>query len=677
MNLINIKPTHYLSLLFFIVLLLSFSCKNTKTKELKTQEKQINELIQQSQDSAYQNILYSKAKIRQALLFVPDSITFYEVLSKLASCYFIENKYDSAKIEAVKILRFCHNQTQTSRIQSLIAESENAIGNYYTQMSIFDSAYFYYHQAYKDVLTGNRREKLPDICINVADSHVHKGDYSGAAFYYRRALSISDSLNVTGQMGFPIYFGLGQVYMELRDFELSDNYYNLAWKYYASRNLKEKFTYCNNRGNFYYYKEDYAEALPWFQRARALVLPGNYIFYINLCEGNMGDIYLRLNKLDSAQYYLDRSFNYFASIKNQSALYYLATAKAGLAIKQHNNQLAHKYLNEYEAPVGVDPDLLLIRYKYLQDYYLQTSNYKQAYFYQSKNIQLNDSIRTERVRKRAAEIDMRYSQDTTLIRQKMLIYNQYNKMKNMQLTNYIWILLAVILLVLLVSSYLYLKKKHDLEWIKHLNQITRLRMESIRNRISPHFVFNVLNREISNEEDKEKHKQLSGLVKLLRQSLELTEHLSISLDKEMEFVNDYIKLEQVSLGPDFQIKWDIDSSVSSDKVFLPAMIMQIPVENALKHALRNKQGNKLLNISISKYMNGVKISIQDNGPGYKPTKISSPNSTGTGLKVLSQTIQLLNNQNSEKIEYIIKNVDEPETGTKVEIKIPDHYSYEL
>jgi tetratricopeptide (TPR) repeat protein/two-component sensor histidine kinase len=674
---IKMKPTFYFFFLFSVFLCFNYSCKKAGDKELKRQEKQISDLTQQSQDSLYHNIIYSKARLSQALRLATDSVAYYEILMKLTSCYFVENRYDSAKILAIKILRFCSDQKPTFRIQSLLAESENSTGNYYTQMSIFDSAYYYYYKAYKTALTGERKEKLPDICINLADSYIHKGDYSNAALYYRKALSISDSLNVTRQMGFPIYFGLGETYMELRDFELSDNYYNLAWKFYENRNLNEKFIYCNNRGNYYYYKEDYAGALPWFQRMKALVLPGKYLFYIALCEGNMGDIYLHLNKLDSAQYYLDRSFQYFLSIKNQSALYYLATAKAGLAIKQHNTQLANKLLNEFKAPKGVDPDLVLIRNKYFEDYYLQTGNYKQAYLYQSKNIGLNDSIRAERIKKRVAEIDMRYSQDTTLIKQKMLIYDQASKMKNMRLTNYIWILIAVILLVTSVSVYLYVKKKHDLEWVKHLNQITRLRMESIRNRISPHFVFNILNREISTEEDNEKHKQLSGLVKLLRQSLEMTEHLSISLAQELEFVKDYLKLEQTSLGADFQLEWDIEQRVDLNNVLLPAMIVQIPVENALKHALRNKEGEKILNISISRIKEGVRIAIQDNGPGYNPGRISSKSSTGTGLKVLSQTIQLLNNQNIRKIKYTISNIKEPVTGTKVEIEIPDQYTYAL
>ena len=45
-----------------------------------------------------------------------------------------------------------------------------------------------------------------------------------------------------------------------------------------------------------------------------------------------------------------------------------------------------------------------------------------------------------------------------------------------------------------------MKRKRHAQWLSHIDQVTKLKMESIRNRVSPHFIFNVLNREISTEE---------------------------------------------------------------------------------------------------------------------------------------------------------------------------------
>ena len=78
---------------------------------------------------------------------------------------------------------------------------------------------------------------------------------------------------------------------------------------------------------------------------------------------------------------------------------------------------------------------------------------------------------------------------------------------------------------------LYERKRHA-QWLSHIDQVTKLKMESIRNRVSPHFIFNILNREISSEEEgSSRRTQLSGLVELLRSSLEITEKLSITLEE--------------------------------------------------------------------------------------------------------------------------------------------------
>ena len=83
---------------------------------------------------------------------------------------------------------------------------------------------------------------------------MHKGDYAYAAYYYRRALFICDSLGLPDRNKFPVYYGLGQTYMELRDFELSNHYYELAGNFFPQMSVSEKWTYLNNRGNHFYYK---------------------------------------------------------------------------------------------------------------------------------------------------------------------------------------------------------------------------------------------------------------------------------------------------------------------------------------------------------------------------------------------------------------------------------------
>lgn len=343
-------------------------------------------------------------------------------------------------------------------------------------------------------------------------------------------------------------------------------------------------------------------------------------------------------------------------------------------------RLAYQLLNSYADTVGIDPKMIGIRNKNLQNYYAAASDYRKAYEYQNRNSSIENAIRGERTQMRVAEIDMRYQQDTTLIKREAVIRQQSSRMEQLELSRWIWGLLFVILLIVSCLVSIYRKRKRHLQWQGYIDQVTKLKMESIRNRVSPHFIFNILNREISSEEEgSSRRTQLSGLVELLRSSLEITEKLSITLREELRFVRTYLDLQARGLGPDFSVEWKIDPDLDVDHLYIPAMLIQIPVENAVKHGLRLVEGARRLVILISAKENGIEIQIEDNGPGYHPAVgASAPTGTGTGMKVLYRTAQLLNMKNKEKITYSIRSKEGEEgTGTVFTFFIPRNYNYTL
>lgn len=75
--------------------------------------------------------------------------------------------------------------------------------------------------------------------MNLADAHLHRGELAHTASYYRRALFICDSLHLSEHSKFPVYCGLGQTYMDLRDFDLSNHYYELAGQFFDEMTVSE------------------------------------------------------------------------------------------------------------------------------------------------------------------------------------------------------------------------------------------------------------------------------------------------------------------------------------------------------------------------------------------------------------------------------------------------------
>jgi len=618
-----------------------------------------------------------RLKAFQKMEEAKDSLVKYNYLAMTLKTYLITSQLDSAQIVIQQIHDFIERQHSSSQMADLESECFNMKGNIFARVGNMDSAEICFRKAYELRMRGTRIEVVPDILMNLADANNRLGKLDIGAAWYRRALLMCDSLHIASTKKPPIYYGLAQVYVTMRDFEQCDYYYNLAGESYDSMLPYEKYIYLNNRGTSYYYREDYQTAIKYFQKVIDLVEGyADMSFELNLGRLNLGDCYLQLNMVDLAVKYINECQLFFEEMGVSTALYYIDTQKIELALLQKDFQEARRLLSESVVPPGIDPDMVHIRNKYLQQFYEETGNYKRAYHYLQRNNQLDDSIRNERVRMRTADLTLRYQQDSTLIAHRVLLQEQKNKVLVLRQTQFVVFAVAVVSILTAVFLYLYSKKKRALLLARNHRTVSTLRLENIRNRLSPHFIFNVLNREMV-ERNVEEKQELSSLVKLMRRNLELVEQLCVTLAEELDFVKTYINLERRSLGPDFHSELKIEKDVQPEQIRILSMMIQIPVENAVKHALREKEGERNLWVSVCRRGNGICIKITDNGGGYRPD--SRNRGTGTGMKVIMQTIRILNNKNKEAIDVLVHNVSlqSGEMGCEVTFWLPDNYDYRI
>ena len=296
--------------------------------------------------------------------------------------------------------------------------------------------------------------------------------------------------------------------------------------------------------------------------------------------------------------------------------------------------------------------------------------------------QYDDSIRNVRSINSINEIDYRYNQDTTLLKRDILISN--NQIKLSQQHNIIILVLALLIISVLLAIliFIHIRRKNEQRYNRQMALATQLRMENIRNRISPHYMFNVLNTVMPTfKQYSELAHPLQLLIQVLRGNLLASEKMAVELQEEIELVKNYIALRKETNPNTIHIEWEITEQVPL-QTLIPSMSIQIPVENALKYAFEdNDEQTNTLSIHISKEDRNLSISIRDNGSGYDPGKHSnSKRSTGNGLKVLFRTIELLNSKNTEKIIFDIRNIgisDPSQHGTLVTITIPFNYQFNI
>jgi LytS/YehU family sensor histidine kinase len=246
---------------------------------------------------------------------------------------------------------------------------------------------------------------------------------------------------------------------------------------------------------------------------------------------------------------------------------------------------------------------------------------------------------------------------------------------------FIYFIIAIFLLSVLsgIVIALYFRKRRDAVFQKQLANITKLRMQNARNIMSPHFFFNTLSSFSGLSDQHEIFKdRLNNLSLLLRKAIENIDQTAIPLDEELSAVKAYIDLQRVNIPEPFKVVYQIAEGTNLRRL-VPAMIMQIPVENAIKHGLMPLDGEKLLQISIVDSEECQNIVVEDNGIGVKAS-VGRSVGTGTGLKVLLQTIHLLNSNNKQKIQFSIeeRKIDNGiVSGTSVTIIVPFDFNFVL
>jgi hypothetical protein len=156
------------------------------------------------------------------------------------------------------------------------------------------------------------------------------------------------------------------------------------------------------------------------------------------------------------------------------------------------------YYNK-DIPIGyfydnkIDPAYIYYNNKRLEELYVKKGEYKKAYEYKTKTGVYNDSVISSTTQNAIAEIEMRYRQDTTLLKRDIIIAQREQKVSELQNMNIIIVAVSLAILLSMVAFLLYYRRQKDLQYARQVATITNLRMENVRNCISPHFMFNVVN----------------------------------------------------------------------------------------------------------------------------------------------------------------------------------------
>ncbi|MDL2223242.1 tetratricopeptide repeat protein [Bacteroidales bacterium OttesenSCG-928-M11] len=664
-----------LFILFFVVGIVGCSDK----QKIKNEDKALLDSLEIILTDQYaSNPLEAKQIIIESLPKINDSLNYYILLNKLAICSFYLNQLDSTLYYSNRVMSYLNSLTTLNDEEiDLAIKTTNDMGVIYQIQGNSEAAISYLEQA-KDYSLSKDEQKLISIYINLADNYYNQGDFLKTCDYYRKALLITDSLDISTNEHYPIYSGLARLYTDLGNYSEAEQYYQYLENKITEIPPFEKFWFINSRGYYYYLQKEYQTALSWFKQALVITQTQNFKNYESVAETNIGEVFLMMNELDSARVYLEKAFLYYTEENpNPASIYYIKGLLASLYLSENKLAQAEHILNEIQEKEKLNPTYTYNNNKRLEELYRKKGDYSKAYSYKIKNDFYNDSILNWKIQNNILEIDSRYRQDTTILKKNILIKEAEETVDQLKNLNLFLILVGIIIILLFLAVSFYRKRQKEIRLTRQKEVIVHLRMENIRNRVSPHFIFNVLNAVIpSMRQHEELYKPMYLIVQAIRENLLISEKIAIPLKKEIAIVKNYIELLESIGSLKSQVVWQIGNNLSQD-TFIPSMCIQIPVENALKYAFDSIENHNLLSINISSIEDFLSITIEDNGCGFNTKTGNEQKGTGNGFKILYKTIELLNEKNSKKIELQIKSRIDPDSsrGTSVSFLIPYNYIY--
>jgi len=249
-----------------------------------------------------------------------------------------------------------------------------------------------------------------------------------------------------------------------------------------------------------------------------------------------------------------------------------------------------------------------------------------------------------------------------------------------------WWFYVISIIAFLIISFLLYKwkinniKKQQNEKINQLRKIAESELKAIRSQLNPHFMFNVLNniQDVYFEKNEEKAQlYIVQFASLVRELLQNSAKKEIPLSEEIEFIKKYIELEKMRLGDRFDYSIVVAYNIDITDRYIPPMLLQPFIENAINSGLAAKKEKGNLHIYFTIVGEHIQIKIIDNGIGRKASELSKQNNhhTSMSISLITERIEILNSIDIDlKYHFTITDLTKNgiSTGTEVILTLPNN-----
>lgn len=487
-----------------------------------------------------------------------------------------------------------------------------------------------------------------ELITDLSAIHFHEGNYELSFKYTEEMISILNNLN-SDQEKSRYFVHTGNMLNRLKKHDIAFSYYKRALNLaIQEKDLKTQSSVFSSLGISCASRNKLDSAIYYVNKSIQIEKKLNNDFALGNKYLNLGSIYYFKNMFNESRDQFELALNNGIKYHNnriiRPALSNLGRVSAKLnqpkkAFAYYDKVLEHQELNNYLND-------LITTYSNIHQTYADFSDYENAYIYAIKESKIRDSINTSDVSRFRAEFESKLGllekekEILLLNKQKLIDKNRYQRISSFLITGLITGIACFIAFFFAQKKRLVEKKKKSIE----------LEQRLLRSQMNPHFTFNSLasiqHFLISEGGAQKGAHYLAKFAKLMRQILEQSRTSLITLNEELETLNNYLAIQQLRYDNRFSFSINVDNKLSGANTILPPMLIQPLVENAIEHGRIHtiKDGHVSINISLED--DHVLISVNDNGIGRNAAQKFKRDhkEESVALSIIKERLEIIYNQ---------------------------------
>jgi tetratricopeptide (TPR) repeat protein len=480
---------------------------------------------------------------------------------------------------------------------------------------------------------------MANCYVNITSCFMNSKNYDEAIKYGTQSVQLFKQLHKTGSLAIA--------------------YNNMALMYASMRKYPESLRYADSSIHIFRQLKD----------TNALMLP----------YGIFGNYYSHIRKYDSAIYYFNKNLVIANHIGNKRELAFVYV-NLGICCKELGK---YKLAIQYFDTAGKLAHAANYRQLYfeiphmLADLYDATHDYKKEAGYLRIAETNKDSILNEAKTKELADMTARF--DNKELENKNALLAKDNDIKQIKLRQkniLVYSGFGAAALLLVIGAQVVRHNK-----LKANKKLLQVEQKQLLAQMNPHFIFNSLNsiqQFVVQNDTLNANKYLADFALLMRQTLDNSKDSTISLRRELDYLDNYLSFESMRFEDKFQYTLTCAEDIDPETVEIPSMIVQPFVENAIRHGLYNLQGKEgKLNIAFYKKEGYLICEVDDNGIGMEEAeRIKSQRlikHQSLGMDITRQRLELVSKMTNGDYNITVVNkqdMDQNPAGTTIIIKFP-------